>query len=180
MPITLDGTNGITLGGSILNSSSNPIVQQTGSVLQVVTATNSTLVSSTSTTYADTGLSATITPTSSSSKILILVNQSGYVSRNTATDCGFGTRLLRGATVILTSVADANGPYDAYTGATGTSGTRYLLSRHTTVYLDSPATTSATTYKTQGAVYVSGTLNFQTTGSGSNATSTIILMEIAA
>lgn len=181
MPITLDGTNGITLGGSILNSSSTPILQQTGSVLQVVTATTSTAVAVASTTYTDTGLSATITPTSSTSKILVIVNQEYLVNRSNV-NAYAGVRLVRGSTTILTPLADATGPYEFGIGAGGATTTE-LWGRHSISYLDSPSTTSAVTYKTQGRAYVatsSEKITFQATGGTNNGTSTIILMEIAA
>jgi hypothetical protein len=53
----------------------------TGSVLQVVNATYATQVSNSTSTYADTGLTATITPKFATSKILVLVNQNG-IQRN--------------------------------------------------------------------------------------------------
>ena len=138
----------------------------TGSVLQVVNASYSVQTSSSSSSYADTGLTATITPTSASSKILVLVSQVGIAKLSS--DTGVGVKLLRGATLIvqMETLAGANGSIIGnYIGATSTA------------YLDSPATTSATTYKTQFNSF-SNTASAQVqTGS---VTSTITLMEIAA
>ena len=109
-----------------------------GKVLQVVNATYGTQAGSTSTTYADTGLTATITPTSATSKILVIVDQSG-VGKWNGSNFVF-VRLNRGATALL--------EFSAIAGYTSVSGYN-LIGGVGANYLDSPATTSATTYKTQ-------------------------------
>lgn len=138
-----------------------------GKVLQVVNATYSTQTSTTSTTFADTGLTATITPTSATSKILVFVNQVGC-HRASGTNGALQLRLLRGATSIVT--------FEKYLGYN--SGTVEInAGSASTTYLDSPATTSATTYKTQLATdLASYTLAVQANG----GTSTMTLMEIGA
>jgi hypothetical protein len=167
-------------GGMILASGQSipKAALPTGSVLQVVQATTSTTVSVTTSSYTDTGLTASITPTSSSSKILVLVNQSIVISGSTGSQYG-GMKLLRGATSILDPVESGGAPYDFGFATYGNQG---MYNRLSINYLDSPATTSATIYKTQGRPYNSttaGTMAFQVGGSP-NGTSTIILMEIAA
>jgi hypothetical protein len=150
----------------------------TGAVLQVVQATTNTNVSVTTGGYTDTTLSATITPTSSSSKILVLVNQQFVVSLGGTSQYG-GIRLLRGSTVIFYPLEYSGLPADYGLATYGSAG---FFGRASINYLDSPATTSATTYKTQGRPYVttsSGTMVFQSDGDV-DGTSTIILMEIAA
>ena len=111
-----------------------------GAVLQVVSASTSTLASNSTTTYADTGLTATITPKFNTSKILVLISQSCFKSNGNLNNA-VNIKLFRGATD-LGRIVYAQG----YTGTTienyGQSATQYL---------DSPATTSATTYKTQFA-----------------------------
>ncbi len=134
-----------------------------GSVLQVVNATTSTQVSISSASYTDTGLTATITPTSATSKILVLVSQSGV--NGTAASNGVNVQLLRGASSISVFAI-------AMAYATGD-----ILATASVCYLDSPATTSATTYKTQFARYT-GSSAVRTQENGSM--STITLMEIAA
>jgi hypothetical protein len=109
-----------------------------GKVLQVVNATYGTQAGSTSTTYADTGLTATITPTLATSKILVIVDQSG-VGKWNANNFVF-VRLNRGATALLEFSAIA-----AYTGTVSYN----IIGGVGASYLDSPATTSATIYKTQ-------------------------------
>jgi hypothetical protein len=144
----------------------------TGAVLQVVSATNTTYTSITGTSYADTSLTASITPTSSSSKILVLVYQP---YRFTGSANGGGIQIVRGSTAITTSAADTNGPYLVYLSSTE------IYAVYSSSYLDSPATTSSTTYKTQARPYAGGgSITFQTNGSNGNTMSTITLLEIAA
>jgi hypothetical protein len=140
----------------------------TGSVLQVVNATYSTETSNSTATYADTGLSASITPSNSSSKILILVSQSGVGKSNDNAGSGCTVNLLRNSTQLIEFVI----------GGGRTVSTLYNLGLNATAcYLDSPSTTSSTTYKTQFKNYNSGAAVYV---QGNNATSTITLMEIAA
>ena len=164
--MALIGSIGSTIAKSVLPG---------GSVLQVVQASYSTRVDIASVTYADTGLSAAITPTSASSKILIIVAQQTRADRlNTAASTL--VRLMRDSTAIFTPDQSDSG----WTIEVTPSITRVILdATRSMVYLDSPATTSAVTYKTQGSTSKttnSGTASFQIQSS----TSTITLMEIAA
>jgi hypothetical protein len=135
-----------------------------GKVLQVVQGTTSTTATNTTGTPADTNLTATITPTSASSKILVIVNQTGASKTN---DTSIGMNLRRASTTIMQIY---------YMGYTGTS-LRLDFGDMNMVYLDSPATTSATTYKTQFYSQASvSTVSVQQ----NNGTSTITLMEIGA
>lgn len=148
-----------------------------GTIVQVVqgTTTTSTLIQTT--TYTDTTLSASITPSSSSNKILIIVNQ-GADSYRPLTTAGSGIRLLRDTTVVHTPGANATGPVDHYVHAAGASAVE-LITRYTICFLDSPATTSSTTYKTQGRPHTTantGRVTFQP----QSGTSTITLMEVVA
>lgn len=140
-----------------------------GKVLQVVSATYSTQATTTSATYADTGLTASITPSSSTSKVLVLASQNAALTNST--QAWTGLRIVRGSTAIMT--ADR-----AIWGGSATTG-NFTGSMNALNYLDSPATTSATTYKTQFMTNVdSGT----STGyvQLASSTSTITLMEIGA
>lgn len=126
--------------GAVLTAAQMNDLRGAFRVLQVVSANYSTQTTNSTTTYADTGLTATITPSATSSKILVLVHQAGVVKggANAATCCDL--LLLRGATGISTfgyAVGYTNSTADNYVGS------------QTSMYLDSPATTSATTYKTQ-------------------------------
>ena len=133
-------------------------------VLQVVNATYTTEVSTSGGSYIDTGLTATITPSSASSTILVFVEQVGL--RKAAGNGGIFLKLLRGATDIVHLCV--NDVYTASTIALRVAGVG-------TTYLDSPATTSATTYKTQFYAYNSVLAYVQ----GDNSKSTLTLMEIA-
>ena len=65
------GANGVTIDGVLLKD--NKLASGTGNVLQVVQGTFATQTSSTSSTHADTGLSLSITPSATSSKILVMM-----------------------------------------------------------------------------------------------------------
>ena len=113
-----------------------------GSVVQTVFGTHDTQVSNTTSTFADTGLTATITPTSSSNKILVTVMQNGVYKDGSAA-AGCQIQLLRGSTAISQLSKRAGGDNGTGTAATMSIGTVGAS------ILDSPNTTSATTYKTQ-------------------------------
>ena len=114
-----------------------------GKVLQVVSGATTSQVDSYSTTYVDTNLTATITPTSATSKILILGQQSFWTANHGDT-AGSRARIVRNSTVI--NQRDNFGSIEA-----GRTGSNLVVFNFTwgIVYLDTPATTSATTYKTQ-------------------------------
>jgi hypothetical protein len=135
-----------------------------GTVLQVVTANYAVEDAKTNSTYGDTGLTATITPKSTSNKILVLVSQNGlFKTGNTAVNC----KLLRGATDLSVFAYGAGLTSTAADNGAGTASC---------IYLDNPATTFATTYKTQ---FMSlGNVPSALVQYGS-AMSTITLMELA-
>jgi len=136
-----------------------------GKLLQVVQATYSTATTNTTTTYADTGLTASITPSSASSRILVQVSQPLFASASGALGVGATLKIMRGATNIVADVP--NGNY-----ASGADREAQQIFSYS--YVDSPATTSSTTYKTQfkkgqgDSAQVNGQI------------ATIILMEIGA
>jgi len=113
-----------------------------GSVVQTVFGTHDTQVANTTNTMADTGLTATITPTSSSNKILVTVMQNG-VYKDGSASAGCQIQLLRGSTVISQLAKRAGGDNGTGTAATMSIGTVGAS------ILDTANTTSATTYKTQ-------------------------------
>ena len=144
-----------------------------GKVLQVVQGTHSTAVTIASTSFTDTGLTATITPTSASSKILVLVTQKYFIYTSTA-PVNAAWRLMRGATVVNDYKAGSGLIYAAPTSSELYFGGIWNLN-----YLDSPATTSATTYKTQANVDNTGSSR-QVEVQPQSAQSTMILLEIGA
>jgi hypothetical protein len=141
-----------------------------GKVLQVVQGTLTGNVSTTSTSLTDTGLSVTITPSSASSKILIMYHHVFSVGKTASSNAGGTITLLRGAT----DLQIPSNSYNIYiNGAVGTIELNTPFAVH---YLDSPSTTSATTYKTQYKAE-SGTTMF---ASQTGRTQSIIAMEIGA
>lgn len=137
-----------------------------GKVLQVVSATYSTETQNNTSTYADTGLTATITPTSATSTILVTVHQTG-IKKNDSTSAKI--RLMRGATQLIVLENEA--------AFLNTASTQSTVGGTGCTYLDSPATTSATTYKTQ---FLSvGNISYARVQQD-NSSSTITLMEIGA
>ena len=112
-----------------------------GSVIQVVTSTYATETSSGASSYTDTGLSASITPSNTSNKILVLCNLcSAGVQQTGGNDANGKFKLVRGGTDLYESIHRS---YD-YGGSGQITFGSYLMS-----WLDSPSTTSSTTYKLQ-------------------------------
>jgi hypothetical protein len=151
--LTIDASQNITTANKFAKAS-----MPTGSVLQVIQSTYNTQSSTTSNTFADTGISTSITPSSSTSKILVFYSV-GYLCQDT--NLG-GLQLVRGATVLQSSVRAASRDHASY---------------FHNEYLDSPATTSATTYKVQ---FNKNTGNAFLICWNSEQPSTMTLMEIAA
>ena len=147
-----------------------------GKVLQVVSATTSTSQSTTSTSFTDTNLTASITPSSATSKVLVLTNQAMQFSRS-ASKVEAGYRLMRDSTKIAGS-PDANSPDDLALEVTGGSFV-YLTNFYAYSLLDSPATTSSVTYKTQSALNTTANSAI-ITSQPLSLISSIILMEIGA
>ena len=141
-----------------------------GCVLQVVNGTYATRVTNNTSTFASTGLTASITPTKNTSKILVLVNVAGVGKggANTAVIL----KLYRGASSIV--------GFEGIGSYTGGSINNYI-GTCSTAYLDSPATTSSTSY----TVYFASSANIVSVDvqnyytSQADSTSTITLMEIA-
>ena len=160
----------------------------TGKILQVVSTTKTDPFTASlggGAFTSVTGLSATITPTSASSKILVMVDVNG--AQVTSSQGHITIRLLRGATQIgsggasgsrTTAFSAARINYSEVGNAVSTSG----------AYLDSPATTSATTYSVQigNAKTTTQTLAVNRSAADTNnvaylrTSSTIVVMEVSA
>ena len=137
-----------------------------GKVLQVVYGSTSTSATNATATYADTNLTATITPTLNTSKVMVLIIQQGVAKNSDNQSGSIAMKLMRGATSLGVFIDG-----DLYNNTAQWSALHCSIN-----YLDSPATTSATTYKTQFLANA-GTVIVQRS---SICISTILLLEIGA
>jgi len=139
-----------------------------GKVLQVVYASYAVSTSSSSSTYADTGLTATITPSSATSKVLVILAQNGIGKTGANANTDMGHRLMKGATTLAQLAGAAT-----YTNVANDT----VLTTIAATYLDEPATTSAVTYKTQ---FNSGNNTAAVTVQRDSSVSSFTLLEIGA
>lgn len=165
MALVLDGTAGITF--PVVAGGTSAVQASSGKVLQVVNATYATATSTTSTTFVSTGLTASITPSSASNKVLIMF--SNPLSSPAANDATTAT-VFRGTT--SGTNLGASGLGFGVAQGPGGANERSIVSA---MYLDSPATTSSQTYTV--AFRVESNTGVAQAG---NAMATLTLMEIAA
>ena len=174
-------TGGADLSFTLPNATTGGIVRTTttpGAILQVVSSHKSDTASTTSNSFTDTGLSVSITPSSTSNKILVLTDAKiGGSSGNL-----WHARLMRDSTAI--SIGDASG--SRVRGLYEADGTGHTISVFTvgTAFLDSPSSTSSITYKLQYSSYSSNTVYLNRTGDDRDPNdvrtgSSITVMEIA-
>ena len=165
MTVTINGTNGIDkVAPGAIEKSDLPA----GTVLQVVQGYSTTPLTTTTTSYIDTNSTATITPTSASSKVLVFITNPYQIYGGS--DNGGGFQIVRNGTAIWVG---NNALMYNYSSA---GGNIYSSTAMNISYLDTPASTSALTYKLQviarsGSTVITGY---------NNAPQTITLMEIAA
>jgi len=167
MTVIIDGTAGITF--PVTAGSASAVQASSGRVLQVINATSSTEYSTSSSTFVATGFTTSITPSSSTSKILLMAR---VPVRNTNNGTPYGgVSWYRGGSALITT-----GIYE--TGANASVGNQDLRLVVPQFILDSPATTSSVTYSLYfgcnsgvGSMYVNPNSAF---------TTSVILMEIAA
>jgi len=161
--LTVDSTAGITFpSGSGTQAAQSK-------VLQVVYATYSTGVSSTSGTFIDTGLTASITPLFTTSKILIFVNLPENFKTNNSANNDLGFNICRNGTQIV--------QFNSELGYTGTALGNIFSASY--IYLDSPASTSSTTYKVQFKNTDGAGGTSTVCQNGASSPNAITLMEIA-
>tara|TARA_B100000508_G_scaffold36254_1_gene28085 strand:- start:4098 stop:4712 length:615 start_codon:yes stop_codon:yes gene_type:complete len=170
-----DGTN----GQALTTNASGQLAFATvagGKVLQAVTASSTSATFVYGTTFADSGLSATITPSATGSKVLVFITQH-YIVRRSSSSLGGSITLYRGSTK-LTNDINGSDPYKIHLNITGATYVE-IQGEFNTTYLDSPSTTSATTYKTMiGAAY--GNNSALTGVSNDGTASYMTLLEIGA
>lgn len=146
-------------------------------VLQVVQGTSTAQSSTSSATLTDMGLSVSITPQSSSSKILVTTTFN--IGFGSSADDTFYT-MLRGSTSICVGTAGLSTNASAYLRGNTQGGATGIVPVTLTT-LDSPNTTSATTYKMQWATRVDSIyLNRRGADGNFGTISTIIVQEISA
>jgi len=142
-----------------------------GGIIQIVQSNYSVSTAiSANTDYTDTGLTGTITPTRSDSKILIIVSQQGHVYRTTASNRWANIRIVRGSTEIF-ECKQAIGGRGAISGDASDVASVILQT------LDSPNTTSAVTYHIEARINDNNNANY--TAQVSEGTSTMTLMEVS-
>ena len=191
MPVSINGQTGVITGLAVGGLPDGTVDADTlasnavtatklasgvgGKILQVIQSTKTDGQEVTGTSYTDiTGLSATITPSATTSKVLVMVdfvfNKNNYA---------LYAQILRGSTAIgnPTSSDSAMRIYNNGSGGDSSEHSSFM-------YLDSPSTTSATTYKLQvrsnGASHPYVNCSYSTRTSDYLSTSTFTLMEIAA
>ena len=165
-PLGTDATKTITLGesGGTLGIASGAKTSGFGKIGQIVTVQNTTLLSTTSTSFTDTGMSLAITPTSTSSKILCQIS-AGIGNTSSSTDTVI--KVLRDSTEVLQCARIAFN-----TGGHGNAQQFFQV-------LDSPSTTSSITYKLQMKAD-GGTTRFNDSAANGSPSSSIVLMEVLA
>ena len=179
------GANGDTItipaGATLTNSGT---ATGFGKVLQVVSAVKTDTASTTSATLASTGLEASITPSATSSKVLILIS----ANIGTKDDVAPYFQVNRGSTVLTAMLGDAAGSRKQSAARTQYQYSHYNIVPVPIIYLDSPSSTSALTYKLMWAQGVPGSghvtyLNRTSIDTDSaiygRSASTITVMEIA-
>ena len=156
-----------------------------GGIVQIKQTTKTDTFTTSSGSYTDvTGLSVSITPTSSSSKIFIILDIKVGAGHE---DAAFAGRLVRGSTAIYIGDAGSNRTQGSFgTGRqSGNAGYDVIQDRQA-VFLDSPSTTSATTYKVQVAglnsrdTLINRTYDDGDTSDTPRVASSITVMEVSA
>ena len=174
---SINGTNINNLDASALATGTVPAARLPGGlgkVLQVVSSFNNTFYSSNSTSYTDiTNMNVTITPTASSSKILITFAL-GLVDDASGSNGGYSFRMLQGSTAIAQGTGGSVNQGTGYIGQETNNADTVMFQ-----FLDSPGTTNALTYKLQFKNTYNGNIRINRSQDGQNSgASSITAMEI--
>ena len=158
-----------------------------GKVLQVVSTLKDDMFTTSSTSFTQvTGLSASITPSATSSKVLVIVSATGYFATNNS-KVGFISVFKGGSNLIVPDTPQNRTPtFEGGYGRDDTNHSFNMSSFHFTI-LDSPNTTSSTTYDVRvlnvysgNTFYINRAENNENTSARPQGVSSIILMEIGA
>ena len=179
MALELNGTTGVSLvqdgvvtAADLASGAITASALPAGSVLQVVQDTQTAETNYSSGAYQDTDLSVAITPSSTSSKVLVIVDIGGDVySTSSALKRSFA-KIVRDSTSVFERVS-----YMSFAISGDNYG--YTPHGHSFVYLDSPSTTSSTTYKIQVRLDSTADSTGMRVNSQGDRLSSITLMEIA-
>jgi hypothetical protein len=149
------------VSGAILTADQMNNLRGAFRVLQVIEGRSTTQVANSTTSYVDSGLTATITPQATTNKVLVIATTPIYMADS---DCNVFLQVLRGGTSLAVNQQnDSNSPNAQTTSSM--------------IILDTPATTSATTYKVQFKNNVSSKSSYAMNASQFGS---IILVEISA
>ena len=200
MPVTINGNGSITglsvggLGSGVVNSTTladgaaTGSKLGTGSIIKVLQTVKTDTFSRNGSSWGDiTGMNQSITPISTSSKVFVMVDLKIGADHG---DSDYNFKIVRGSTDIY--IGDAAGSKRRSSMGTGSYGMpsntadgQYRLEQVSLMFLDSPSTTSATTYKVQ-IINVGGRTNYINrnhhngdTAATPRTASSITLMEIA-
>jgi len=158
-----------------------PILNSTGSILQIVQTVKTDTFFTSSTSYVEvTGFNASITPSSSSNKILVLVDIKGWAQNSQVG----GFQLLRNATPVYIGDAAGSRQQVSIGGMYPPGSASNVLCQGLSCYVDAPTTTSAVTYKLQCrtlnvGIYVNRQAQDTDNNDNPRGASSITLMEIS-
>ena len=200
MPVTINGNGSITglsvggLGSGVVNSTTladgaaTGSKLGTGSIIKVLQTVKTDTFSRNGSSWGDiTGMNQSITPISTSSKVFVMVDLKIGADHG---DSDYNFKIVRGSTDIYIGDADGNKRRSSMgTGSYGmpsnTSDGQYRIEQVSLMFLDSPSTTSSTTYKLQIRNYGGRTNYVNRTGNDSNTqvyprtASSITVMEVS-
>lgn len=163
-------SDGTTQATSAIVSGYLPVsLLPAGTIKQVVSAVMPSSFSTSSGSWVDTGFSATITPTSATSKILILFNSGGTSRPAVASEC-VRLQIVRGSSTFVYGASNLFYTTNSLDQSDWNSSFQYL---------DSPATTSSTTYKIQMQTRLNNTCTMNS-GASAGQNATLTLLEVAA
>lgn len=175
-PTTLPAT---FTAGQVLTAAEMNNLRGAFRILQVVSTTKIDTFTTTSTTLTDlTGLSVSITPSATTSKVLVFASVTG-ISTNNPDGGSSGYVIVRGSTIIAQNTSLTQ-------DLTGQLSNRFIGSgaftvNHAITFLDSPATTSATTYKIQVQTAGTNTLYInRDIDNGVGSVSSLTVFEVSA
>jgi hypothetical protein len=156
-----------------------PTAATAGAVLQRVSTTKTTVFTMSSATFATvTGLTATITPSSTASKIFVMATIQG-IGTDQANSGDTGYQIVRDTTAIAINTDASGGKFTGQLSRRNTGSTA-ASAFSATNFLDSPATTSAITYAIQVRNNSGGTVYVNRDVDGTGSVSSITLFEVSA